>query len=266
MLRWVDDHRCVLKETTFELKDVEDTGSKDPTSDLVLLKPRWMIERYVALANQLRSPNVVELGIHRGGSTAFLTLLLNPRKLVAMDIQQVPAPDLVRFVERLNLEDSVRAYYGIDQSDRSRLGNALDTEFGTQELDLVIDDASHLLRSSTLSFNLLYPRLRRGGWFVLEDWSADHAVETAILRDPDVLARLEMNPSLRIPGTPMSRLVLEIVLGAASSPDVFAQVDILQGWVAVRRGPAPLDWNTFDVGSTYGPLGRDLLHAPREPS
>ena len=262
MLAWIDDHHCVLDGTTFQLKDVEDTGDRDASSELVLLKPRWMLERYIELGKRLRSPTVVELGIHRGGSTVFLSRLLRPRKLVAVDIRPAAAPELVEFAARSGLGDAVRTFYGVDQSDRPRLEAILAAELGREELDLVIDDASHLLGPSTVSFNHLFPRLRPGGWFVLEDWSADHAFESAIARRPDLLAKLAASPDLRAPDPPMSRLVLEIVLGAASSPDVFSCVEVAQGWVAVQRGGAALDRSRFAVSSTYGALGRDLLRQP----
>lgn len=264
MLRWIDDHHCVLDGTTFQLKDVGDPFCTDPFSQFVVLKPRWMIERYAALATDLPSPNVVEIGIFRGGSTALLALLLSPRKLVALEIDHEPAPDLSAFLERSARGDRVRAVYGVDQSDRPGLEGAVEREFGREDLDLVVDDGSHLLRPSTVSFNVLFPRLRPGGWYVLEDWSKEHALEEAITRSPQLLAELAANPNLRMPPVPMSRLVLEIVLGAASSSEIFARVEILQSWVAIQRGPARLDRATFDVRSTYGRLGRELLRSPEQ--
>jgi hypothetical protein len=43
------------------------------------------------------------------------------------------------------------------------------TEFGAMPLDLVSDDASHLLRETRASFNALFPRLRSGGEYIIED-------------------------------------------------------------------------------------------------
>jgi hypothetical protein len=47
-------------------------------NDLLLMKPPWMVERYVELVDALRPLRVVELGIFCGGSVALLTLLAKP--------------------------------------------------------------------------------------------------------------------------------------------------------------------------------------------
>ena len=57
----------------------------------------------------------------------------------------------------------------------------------------------------------------------------------------------------------MSRLLLEIVLGAGSAPEVFKHVELIQGWAAVERGEATLDPASFNVASCYGYLARRLL-------
>ena len=259
MFRWVDDHRCVLGGTSFELRDYDDTEDKKDASSLVLRKPRYMVERYVALQERFAKANVLELGIHRGGSTALLALLLRPKKLVAVDIAPAPSAELTEFLVGSKLGDSIHPFYGVDQADRTRLGEILSAEFGEEPLDLVIDDASHLLRETTESFNVVFPRLRPGGLFVLEDWSAEHSLEHAIARDEEVLARIAADTEWRPPPIPMSRLLLEIVLGAGSAPEVFAHVELMQGWAAVERGKAALDPISFDVACWHGYLARRLL-------
>ena len=48
-------------------------------------------------------------------------------------------------------------------------------------LDLVIDDASHELHATKASFETLFPLLRSGGWYIIEDW----IWETVPCREPD---------------------------------------------------------------------------------
>jgi hypothetical protein len=67
----------------------------------------------------------------------------------------------------------VRIYHGVDQADRDTIRRLVADEFAGQPLDLVIDDASHLLTPSTATFNPLFPRQRPGGLYVIEDWSWD---------------------------------------------------------------------------------------------
>lgn len=259
MLRWLDDHRCVVDGTSFELKDVGDAGEKKDPSSLVIVKPRWMVERYAALRERFVAANVLEIGIHRGGSTALLALLLRPKKLIAVDLDPEPPADLTAFLSASGLERSVRTFHGVDQADRKRLGEILSAELGEEPIDLVIDDASHRLRETRESFHVAFPRLRPGGLFVLEDWSTEHSLEQALAKDPAALARIDADTDWRPPPTPLSRLVLEIVLGAGSRPDVFAHVELLQEWAAIERGAAALDRDAFDVASCLGYLARRLL-------
>ena len=42
------------------------------------------------------------------------------------------------------------------------------------ELDLVVDDASHAYEETKTSFEVLFPLLRPGGIYVIEDWSWAH--------------------------------------------------------------------------------------------
>ena len=42
------------------------------------------------------------------------------------------------------------------------------------ELDLVVDDASHTYEETKASFEFLFPLLRPGGIYVIEDWSWAH--------------------------------------------------------------------------------------------
>jgi hypothetical protein len=53
------------------------------------------------------------------------------------------------------------------------------------------------------------------------------------------------------PVTPLSRLVLELVLARASSGDIVAEVAIGPYWAAIRRGPAALEPGTLRVAELY---------------
>jgi len=47
-------------------------------------------------------------------------------------------------------------------------------EFGSDSVDLVIDDASHFLFETRESFRFLFPRLRPGGIYIIADWGWAH--------------------------------------------------------------------------------------------
>ena len=56
------------------------------------------------------------------------------------------------------------------------LASIVAKEFEGEPIDLVIDDASHLLEPTRASFEVLFPRLRTDGLFVIEDWAWEHAI------------------------------------------------------------------------------------------
>lgn len=69
-----------------------------PLDRLAVMKDRVLVDRYVELSQTLRPRVIVELGIHRGGSTALLSELNHPEKLVAVDLRVEPAAALSRYV------------------------------------------------------------------------------------------------------------------------------------------------------------------------
>ena len=239
---------------------------------MVVFKPRWMIEQYEAIRSTLEIRNFVELGIYDGGSTALLGLLFRPRRLVAFDLKpgRIPALDarLSNDATR-TLDDGLHAYFGVDQADRHAcLERILDEEFGSEPLDLVVDDASHLLDETIASFNVLFPRLRPGGMFVIEDWSAQHLsdeiIEQALATDRDaateMMRRLSAGETGPPGGQPLSRLLLQLVLTAGYAEGIVAELtSVRKGWAVVIRGDAVLDSATFDIRSCYGSLGRTVL-------
>jgi predicted O-methyltransferase YrrM len=269
MLEWRTDEDLVVGDTRFTL-----APAQPPKVDLsgepnwfILRKPRRMVECYEQLEANNAATNILELGIDRGGSTALLALLFNPSKLVAADIRPTRVESLDDFIAAHTLQDRVRPYFGVDQSDRAHLESIVVTEFGGAALDLVIDDASHLFHQTCASFNLLFPRLRPGGLYVIEDWSWQHMRDEQLerlLSTPE--AQKELASYLAAKGgapkaAPLSVLILELVLTAGYADDVVAEITTLRrDWIAIRRGPAALDPDTFDIAAAYGSLGREVLN------
>jgi hypothetical protein len=64
-------------------------------------------------------------------------------------------------------------HFSISQSDREILEQIVRDELA-DELDLVVDDASHTYEGTKASFKFLFPLLRPGGIYVIEDWSWAH--------------------------------------------------------------------------------------------
>jgi SAM-dependent methyltransferase len=150
--------------------DVGDNVERLRENDDVLLmhKSPPYIDVYKALGTRL---NILELGILRGGSTPFIHRLLEPRKLVCIDLC-APVPALDRYVADHG-NGIIAPYYHVDQGDKNALADIIEKEFDGP-IDLIVDDASHFYRESKASFEAVFPFLKTGGTFLLEDWSWSH--------------------------------------------------------------------------------------------
>jgi predicted O-methyltransferase YrrM len=227
--------------------------------ELMLQKPRWELERYVELVKTLRPRRIVELGIWLGGSVAFLALLANPDKHVAIDIRPDAGKKFATWLESHN--DVVRPYFGVDQGDATRLRTIIADEFADDPLDLVIDDASHLLGPTRTSFNALFPLLRRGGVYVIEDWVGVHEFERAAAKDPAVEERVRHRAAElaeRWEQMTLTRLVFEIVLASACT-DLVDDISIRRHSVTVTKGSEQPNPEVFDIARCQLGLGRRVL-------
>src|SRR4051794_19842173 len=178
-LQWLDAERFTAGDTGFQVPPPGWGLPPAAVDEAVFFvsKPRELVDQYAALVTELRPERIVELGLLAGGSTALLCELADPVALVAIDNQRVH-PRLREFVARKGLEDRVHVHDDVDQADRARLAGIVETAFGGQRVDLVIDDCSHLYEQTRASFNELFPRLRPGGQYVIEDWPWAHAANT----------------------------------------------------------------------------------------
>ena len=224
-------------------------------------KDHGLVLDYAEILSGFRGANVIEVGIANGGSAALMSLLAAPRKLVAIDLTETRVEALDEFIADRALEGRVKAFYGIDQADRSRLDYLIESEFD-DAVDLVIDDASHRLEETRATFESLFPRLRPGGLYVIEDWNHDHLVGRSIaeaLNDPERSVEVEREILDRLGDgerpQPLSRLVLELVLAQAESEHVMTEVRVDHRNVCVRRGPALLSPSVFRIRSESDDLG-----------
>jgi predicted O-methyltransferase YrrM len=227
--------------------------------ELILIKPRWELERYVELVETLRPRRIVELGIWLGGSVAFLALLANPEKHVAIDIRPDAGQKFATWLE--SHKDAVRPYFRVDQADAAKLRTIMTDEFADDPLDLVIDDASHLLGPTRTSFNALFPLLRRGGVYVIEDWVGVHEFERAAGQDPAVEERVRRKAAEladRWEQMTLTRLVFEIVLASACT-DLVDDISIRRHSVTVTKGSEQPDPEVFDIAQCHLGLGRRVL-------
>jgi cephalosporin hydroxylase len=280
-ITWIDSPSdAELRDTTecglgvswgarFRLGDIEFLcGYEDSKSRFFpILKDPVMVEEYLEIVERFRGDNVVELGIASGGSVALTALAAPPRKLVAIDLDPDRVEPLDELIAERGIGERVRLYHGVDQADRARLAKIAEDEFGDEPLGLVIDDASHLLPETRASFETLFPRLRPGGLFVIEDWNHEHLYSrglAAALADPNpeleagIVRRLAEGPQL---DPPFAQLVVELILIQGESHEFVRKLEINPRWVGVYRGNgelAPSEFRLADfISNDFGLLPPD---------
>jgi hypothetical protein len=208
-----------------------------------LVKRPALIAAYLDLLDDLRPATIVEIGVYRGGSCALMALAGDPELLVAVELTEERVPALDAFIADRGLSERVHVHHGVDQADAATLRRVVGQHLGSRHLDLVVDDASHLVGPSRITFNTLFPLVRPGGVYIIEDWSWAH-IGYGIAR-PDE--------------TPLTQLVFEITMALPSRPGLIAELRIDRDWAMVVRGDAELDVGAFDVATCYSDRGRALL-------
>jgi predicted O-methyltransferase YrrM len=148
--------------------DYQHGGSqiKSERERFLLMKAPNFLEHYTSL-DPKECRRVLELGVYQGGSFVFLDQLLRPEKISAIELTSTPVAALDQYVA--NMEGRGRIHYGTSQDDVEALRNIVRQDFGG-ELDVVVDDASHWYKQTKASFQTLFPLLRPGGMYIIEDW------------------------------------------------------------------------------------------------
>jgi predicted O-methyltransferase YrrM len=256
-VEWLDESHLRCGEVLFAAIWSDD--GRDPewdgSDDFPVWKPPTHLRQFVATLNDFEAPNVVEVGVAHGGSAALITLLTAPQRLVTFDLAESPPPQLTAFVGANGLDGVVHSYFGVDQSDRVRLAEVLDAEFGEQPLDLVVDDASHLYDPTRTTFEVLFPRLRPGGLFIIEDWSWVEAVVAKVAEmfgapTPEARAQVEHHFLLALADSASDvRPRLEAWL-AAGGDDVWRE-DV-ERWLSMA--PAAVASQTSENADRWGKL------------
>lgn len=242
-MKWLDGESFRVNDATFRCSEsFAHMHGEAPEGHFVVAKTREMIEKLCERLSPYEGGNIMELGIFRGGSTVWLSEWLAPKKLVAVDLSERSVPDLENYIQRRGLEERIAVCGGVNQQDISALDAVYREHFGDEPLDVVVDDASHLLDETKTSFNFLFPRLRPGGLYVIEDWNAEMVFLGFVQQGSPLPAVLRERRPLSIL---LMQIIATLVPGEAAIQGV-----CLDGHSAyIVRGDAPLDRQTFDISS-----------------
>ncbi|MGO4567251.1 class I SAM-dependent methyltransferase [Rhizobium sp. 2YAF20] len=144
-------------------------GSKIKSENrrFLLMKAKNFIGHYTSLVPD-ECRKILELGVYQGGSFVFLDQLLRPDRISAIELSGAAIPALDQYVS--DNKERARLYYETSQDDVSKLQEIVSKDFDG-ELDLVVDDASHFYEQTKTSFMTLFPLVRPGGMYIIEDWS-----------------------------------------------------------------------------------------------
>jgi predicted O-methyltransferase YrrM len=145
-----------------------------------LVKNEPYLEIYQLLAAEFSARSILELGIFQGGSYVLLDKLFAPRRMSAVEISPQPVAPLMRYVSKTQ---NRFVHFSTSQSDHQALERIVRDELA-DELDLVVDDASHSYEQTKASFEVLFPLLRPNGIYVIEDWSWAHHPDYQSLDGP----------------------------------------------------------------------------------
>jgi hypothetical protein len=240
-----DGNELRIDDLVFRLgyKLAPDAWKTPHEGHFLLFKPQPLLEKFddfFSAQHGFRPRNIFEIGIWDGGSTVFWSEYFQPDKLVAIDwLQREDSEYFQRYVRSRGAEDRVKTYWGVDQGNAEELREIVDREF-SGPLDLVLDDGSHLPEETTTSFETLFPQLRAGGIYVIEDWNWELLPE---FRDPDhVWASTDGLVGLV---TNLARL--------AGSSQAIGVLTLYPNFVAVQRG-AGLQDGELDLAAYVGSL------------
>jgi predicted O-methyltransferase YrrM len=253
MLTWEDGEQAVIGGSTLLTMGSSDSVLdaetiyrlsllRSTTERLVLLKTRRMIEYYLDVLVDLQPERVLELGIYQGGSVALVAEAVAPERLVAIDLAPQPVAALDEWIAEYSGRTRIATYYGVDQTDTSELDRIVESDFDGP-LDLVIDDASHWVTESRISFSSLFPRLRAGGVYLIEDWSWAHRTD----------------PTLMAERAPLTLLLYELIVACAHVPELIERIEVGPDIFAVKRGPALIGPEPFDIARYLDPRALELL-------
>lgn len=117
--------------------------------------------------------SILEVGVLNGGGLLMFARYFPNARLLGVDINQ-PPPLFTQRLTEWGLEDRVKVVQG-SQNDSAFMTSAINSFFGNEQLDIVIDDASHMYRRTRATFDLVfYSHLRPGGHYIIEDWGCGY--------------------------------------------------------------------------------------------
>mgnify|MGYP003632097010 CR=1 FL=1 len=129
-----------------------------------VLSENGYTEHYAKVFDPIRHLplKVLEIGVYNGASIRMWEAYFPRSKVYGVDNGRICSP---KVMESLRNERVVTEY--VDQSNRDDLINFLEKHGG--EFDIIIDDGHHYQEHQQVSWGALFPALKSGGHYIIED-------------------------------------------------------------------------------------------------
>lgn len=224
----------VSKDNTFEINGTHfhvpkaDGKGKSRKDSFAVVKGNALLQSYVDLTAHAPK-SIFEVGFFEGGSSVFLDRLYQPDQLTCVDLR----PDRIQYcddyIQQHARQNAFRMFYGIDQSDKDTLRQMVMDHHGGS-LDLAIDDASHEYYRSKATFEALFPFLKPGCVYLLEDHAWAH---TPIYQKRKRPWKKQTKA--------LTNLVFELTMVMSTNPGLISRIDMDAASCRIYRGPQKID-------------------------
>lgn len=230
MIEWVASDRFRLNGLEFltsqfgaTIEDAERQGA------IWVMKSPELLALYEDRIQELAPKRIMEIGVAGGGGAVVLNERFKPETLCLIDLQDVTSPSFKTYIETPAAKN-IRLHLDVDQANQDRLAAIVRSDFADASLDLVIDDASHLYEPSLATFEELFPRLRAGGFYIIEDWGWSHW-QGQYWQAPDAPWASRVG---------LSNLVHQLVMASASHPEWVRSLLVTSAGCVIERGPGEI--------------------------
>lgn len=234
-IHWHEE-KVVVNNLTFHLQVYLKEDIREHAESFVFYKDKKLIDMYSSYfqsitPNASNFGNVLEIGMWDGGSAVFWHEILKPKKLIGIDLLKNRKGEAFEAYKK-NHAATFFDHWEVDQTDRSALTSILAGHLKDEPLDLVFDDASHRYHQSLASFNIVFPYVKKGGYYIIEDWAWGHW--------------LHEDSSVYPAFTEPTRLIFELV-EAAANIGLIESIHVCSGFTAIKRGQLDLPKEGFHL-------------------
>jgi len=141
-----------------ELADGRNPSTKPPGDAIYRLYDHYF-------GDMMDAPiTLLELGVHSGESLKTFATYFRRGTIIGLDVED-------RYTD-FSAWPNIR-FMSADQRDRAALAQIC-ASHAPAGIDIIIDDASHFGSWSLASYRALFPHLKPGGFYVIEDWATGY--------------------------------------------------------------------------------------------